>query len=132
MQRLSPVARWVLSGCLIYTRPPVVAVTVPVVPIFADSSCFLECIRLSVGPNLVRISLSLEYLHGQTERSVVRNKTMHQPVSWIVGFEGDDNEAVCRQKNHITPRRINEIEIELFLRIRCVFDLLEDCKVMAV
>jgi len=85
-----------------------------------------------VWPNFVRISLSLEYLHGQTKRSVVRDMTMHQPVSWVVGFEGDDNEAVSRQKNHITPRRINEGEIELLWGIRCAFDLLEYCEVMAV
>jgi len=57
---------------------------------------------------------------------------MHQPGSWVVGFEGDDNEAVSRQKNHITPRRVNEGEIELLWGIRRAFDLLEYCEVMAV
>ena len=131
-QRIIPVAGWVLSGCLIYTRPPVGAVTVPLVPILADSSCLLECTRFSVGPNSVRISLSLEYLHGQPPRSVVRDMTMHQPASWVVSFKGDDNEAVPRQQNHITPRRIYQSEIEQVWRILCVFDLVENCKVMAV
>jgi hypothetical protein len=96
MQRIAPIARRILSSDWVYTRPPVAAVTVPHVPIFADASCFLECIGLSVGPNIVGISLSLEYLQGQTKRGVVRNMTMHQPSSWIVGFEGDDDEAVSR------------------------------------
>ena len=58
--------------------------------------------------------------------------TVRQPGSWVVGFEGDDDEAVLRQKNHIAPRRIVALEIELFWRIRCLFDLLEYCEVMAV
>jgi hypothetical protein len=44
--------------------------------------------------------------------SVVRDMAMHQPASWIVSFKGDDDEAVPRQQNHITPRRIYQSEIE--------------------
>jgi hypothetical protein len=125
-------ASGIFSGSLVETRPPVFAVTAPHLPIRTDSFRLFDGFRRIVGPKFVCISLSLEYLQGQPPRSVVRDMTMHQPASWVVSFKGDDNEAVPRQQNHITPRRIYQSEIEQIWRILCVFDLLENCKVMAV
>ena len=105
-------ASWICSGGLVETRPPVSAVIVPRLPICTDLFRLFDGFRRIVGPKVVCISLSLEYLHGQPPRSVVGDMTMHQPASWVVSFKGDDDEAVLRQQNHITPRRIYQSEIE--------------------
>jgi hypothetical protein len=105
-------ASWICSGSLVEARPPVSAVTVPRVPICTDFFRLFDGFRRIVGPNVVCISLSLEYLQRQPPRSVVRDMAMHQPASWVVSFKGDDNEAVPREQNHITPRRIYQSEIE--------------------
>jgi hypothetical protein len=66
---------WICSGSLVETRPPVSIVTVPRLPICADSFRLSDGSRRIVGPNVVCISLSLEYsvtAHDRAFRSRYR------------------------------------------------------------
>lgn len=60
------------------------------------------------------------------------NVTVQQPRAWIVGLEGEDDEAVPWQKHDVAARRVVELEIEIAVVESLVLGLLEDGEVVAV
>lgn len=44
---------------------------------------------------------------------------MHKPCPWVVGFQGYCDEAVSRKQDHVSSRRIVEVEGDIaLLRIK--------------
>ena len=87
--------------------PPIVAVSVPLVPLVATTLRRLQRMGLvHVRPDLRRGLLSLQDLQGQSERGVKGDVAVHEPIARVVGLEGDHDVSVCREQHNVAPRRI--------------------------
>ena len=64
-----------------------------------------------------------------------RNVTMHDPDTWVVRLEGDDQVAIVRQKSNIAPRRVvkGQVCFRYITGSRIIrYTLIQDGEVVAV
>ena len=78
------------------------------------------------------ILLAFENLCGKSETGVVGDVTVHEPVSRVVSFEGDDDEAIGREEDDVASRRVDQFGFVVGEVEGLVFFLLEDGEVMAM
>lgn len=83
----------------------------PFVPVVAHALSFLQPLRREL---LLRRILALKNLQSQTGRRMPGDVAMHQPHSWVIGFEGDDDETALGEQDYVSARRISFFEIYKF------------------
>jgi len=103
----------------------------PATPTDAQRSGSLRS-RACLGPYRRGVGLALEDLQCQTSRGVLGDVAVHEPRAWVVGLEGDDDEAVGGQQHDVAPRRAQPVHPHVGRGVDCVFCLLEDGEVVAV
>jgi hypothetical protein len=114
------------------TRPPVLAIAPPLVPVVATILRCLEGVRFIQGwPELRCGLLPLHDLQSQTKRCMISDVAMHKPRSWIVSFEGNDHISISWKQNDIASWRIVQLQLQ-FVGKCGVFNLLKDGKVVTV
>jgi hypothetical protein len=62
---------------------------------------------------------------------MVSNVTMHEPGAWIVSLKSDNHISVGWKQDDVTAWRVSIIQGQA-VRKCSIFDLLEDCEVVAV
>ena len=77
------------------------------------------------------VPLSLHNLQRQSRARMPGDMAMQQPGARIVGFEGDNEVAACRQKGDVSAGWIVEVQVGETGPVGC-FGLFEDGEVVAV
>jgi hypothetical protein len=114
------------------TRPPIIAIAPPLVPIVATILCCLEGMRLlHRWPDRRCRLLPLQDLQSQTKRCMISDVAMHKPRPWIVSFEGNDHISIIWKQNDIASWGVVQRQVQ-FVGKCGVFDLLKDGKVVTV
>lgn len=104
----------------------------PGAPIFADPVRFFKSGTVPCRPNLRRGFLVLHYLHAQSLRNMLSNVAMHQPCSWVVGFEGNHDVSLLWQDDYVSSWRVLFVQYRRAGIERCIVCLRENGKIVAV
>ena len=101
------IRRGFITAILIATsvaRPPISAISPPLIPVEAASLRRPESLRCVQGrPDVPGGLLPLHNLQSQTPSRMIRDVAMHQPRSWVVSLEGNDNVSISGSRR--TSRR---------------------------